>query len=87
MLFQSINKIKRSSIIISMVLIALGIVMMICPGGYTMSLISGLGYASMVLALVMMLEYLPWWLACWGCRWLFLRTMCFRSSAGPSGFC
>lgn len=58
MLFQSINKIKRSSIIISMVLIALGIVMMICPGGYTMPLISGLGYASMVLALVMMLEYL-----------------------------
>ena len=58
MLFQSINKIKRSSIIMSMTLIALGIVMIICPGNYTMSLISALGYASVVLAIVMVLEYL-----------------------------
>ena len=58
MLFQSINKIKRSSIIMSMTLIALGIVMIICPGNYTMSLISALGYASVVLAIVMALEYL-----------------------------
>ena len=58
MLFQSINKIKRSSIIMSMTLIALGIVMIICPGNYTMSLISALGYASMILAVVMTLEYL-----------------------------
>ena len=58
MLFQSINKIKHSSIIMSMTLIALGIVMVICPGSYTMSLISALGYASMVLAAVMILEYL-----------------------------
>ncbi len=58
MLFQSINKIKHSSIIISMTLIALGIVMMICPGNYTMSLISGLGYAGMILAIVMILEYM-----------------------------
>ena len=56
MLFQSINKIKRSSIIMSMTLIALGIVMIICPGNYTMSLISALGYASMILAVVMTLE-------------------------------
>ena len=58
MLFQSINKIKRSSIILSMILIALGIVMVICPGTYTMSLISALGYAGMILAVVMVLEYL-----------------------------
>ena len=45
MLFQSINKIKRSSIITSLLLIALGVVMIICPGSYTMSLISGMGYA------------------------------------------
>ncbi len=58
MLFQSINKIKRSTIIMSMTLIALGIVMVICPGRYTDSLIAGLGYASMILAIVMTLEYL-----------------------------
>ena len=58
MLFQSINKIKRSSIVISMTLIALGVVMIICPGRFTMSLISGLGYASMILGTVMALEYL-----------------------------
>ena len=58
MLFQSINKIKRSSIITSLLLIALGVVMIICPGSYTMSLISGMGYAGMILAAVMVLEYL-----------------------------
>ena len=58
MLFQSINKIKRSSIIISLLLVALGVVMMICPGNYTDSLIAAMGYASMILAAVMCLEYL-----------------------------
>ncbi len=58
MLFQSINKIKRSSILTSLALIALGVVMVICPGSYTMSLISGMGYAAMILAVVMGLEYL-----------------------------
>ena len=58
MLFQSINKIKRSSIIISLTLVALGVVMMICPGNYTDSLIAAMGYSSMILAVVMILDYL-----------------------------
>ncbi len=58
MLFQSINKIKRSSIIVSLILITLGVVMMICPGNYTMALISAMGYSGMILAVVMGLEYL-----------------------------
>jgi len=58
MLFQSINQIKRSSIITSLTLIALGLVMIICPGRYTQSLISALGYCGMILGIVMGLEYL-----------------------------
>ena len=58
MLFQSINKIKRSSIIISMTLMALGLIMVICPDKYIGSLISAIGYVSLILALVMILDYL-----------------------------
>lgn len=58
MLFQSINKIKRSSIIMSMVLMAIGLTMVICPEKYINSLISALGYVSLILAIVMILDYL-----------------------------
>jgi len=58
MLFQSINKIKRSSIIISMALMALGLMMVICPENYVNSLISAMGYVSLILAVVMVLDYL-----------------------------
>lgn len=58
MLFQSINKIKRSSIIMSMVLMAIGITMVICPENYIGSLIAALGYVSLILAMVMILDYL-----------------------------
>ena len=58
MLFQSINKIKRSSIIIAMILMALGLAMVICPENYISSLVSGIGYVSLILAVVMILDYL-----------------------------
>lgn len=58
MLFQSINKFKRSSIIVSIVLMALGLIMVICPGRYVSSLISAIGYGSLILAAIMILEYL-----------------------------
>lgn len=43
MLFQSINKIKRSSVIMSMILIAVGLTMVICPERYIDTLVSSMG--------------------------------------------
>ena len=58
MLFQELNKIKRTSINISMVLMTLGLIMVICPERYIDSLIEGLGYVLLVVATVMALQYL-----------------------------
>ena len=58
MLFQELNKIKRSSILLSSVMMALGIVMAICPERYINALITVLGYGLIVLAIVMVLEYM-----------------------------
>ncbi|MBO7663790.1 MAG: DUF308 domain-containing protein, partial [Clostridia bacterium] len=58
MLFQSLNKFKRSSIITSMILMALGLVMTMCPERYIDSLITAMGYLALILAVVMVLEYL-----------------------------
>ncbi len=58
MLFQSLNKVKRSSIVISMTLMALGLMMMICPERYISSLIDALGYVAIITAAVMVLDYL-----------------------------
>lgn len=58
MLFQELNKIKRTSINISLVLMTLGLIMVICPERYVDSLIEGLGYVLLVAATVMVLHYL-----------------------------
>ena len=58
MLFQSINKIKRSSVIMSMILIAVGLAMVICPERYIDTLVSSMGYLALILAVVMILDYL-----------------------------
>ena len=58
MLFQSINKIKRSSIIMSMILIALGLMMVIYPERYINTLIGAMGYLALILSVVMILDYL-----------------------------
>ena len=58
MLFQSLNKFKRSSIIMSMILMAVGLMMVICPEHYIDSLISAMGYLALILAVVMVLDYL-----------------------------
>jgi uncharacterized membrane protein HdeD (DUF308 family) len=58
MLFQELNKIKRSSIIMSITLMALGLVMAMCPEKYINSLISTLGCALIIVSIVMILEYL-----------------------------
>ncbi len=58
MLFQELNKFKRSSIIASMILMTLGLAMTICPELYISSLINSLGYSLLILAIVMVLDYM-----------------------------
>ena len=58
MLFQELNKIKRSSIVMSITLMALGLMMAMCPERYINSLISTLGCILIIVAVVMILEYL-----------------------------
>ena len=58
MLFQSLNKTKQSSVVISMILMALGLVMIICPAQYTSSLIDALGFCLLILSLVMIMDYM-----------------------------
>ena len=57
MLFEELSKIKRSSIMTSIILVAVGIVMILCPPQYTESLVALLGYGLVVFAGVMMLDY------------------------------
>ena len=58
MLFQELSKIKRSSIMTSIILVAIGIVMIMCPAQYVDSLVSVLGYVMVVAAIVMMLNFI-----------------------------
>ena len=58
MLFEELSKIKRSSIMTSIILVAVGIVMIMCPAQYVDSLVSVLGYGIVIFAAVMMLNFL-----------------------------
>lgn len=56
MLFESLDKLKRNAIMSSILLIALGAIIMICPNKYIGSLTLVLGYALIVIAIVMLLN-------------------------------
>lgn len=58
MLFQELGKLKRSSIMNSIVMVAVGILMIMCPPQYVNSLVSVLGYGFLVFAAVQMLEFI-----------------------------
>ena len=58
MLFQELGKIKRSSIMTSIIMMAVGIVMIMCPAGYVDSLVSALGIVMLVLATVWGLDFI-----------------------------
>ena len=58
MLFQELGKMKRTWIMTSIILIAIGIVMIMCPVQYMGMLISALAYILLVLATVMGLNFL-----------------------------
>ena len=57
MLFDSLDKIKRNSIMSAIILIALGAVILICPVTHVELLTLVLGYALAVVALVMMFNF------------------------------
>ncbi len=58
MLFQTVDNLKRQSIMISIVLMAVGIVMIICPERYELTLTSVLGYVLVITATVWVLEFI-----------------------------
>ena len=58
MLFEELGKLKRSSIMTSIILMVVGIVMIICPAQYVDALVSVLGYGMVILAVVWILDFL-----------------------------
>ena len=58
MLFQELGKLKRSSIMSSIILAAVGVLMIICPGQYVNALVATLGYGLLVFAGVMALDFI-----------------------------
>ena len=58
MLFQELGKMKRSWIMTSIIMIAIGIEMILCPVRYLGLLIAALGYVLLVMATVMVLDFL-----------------------------
>lgn len=57
MLFESLDKLKRNSILSSILLITLGAVIIICPNEWIPSLTLVFGYTLVVSAIVMMLNF------------------------------
>ena len=58
MLFQELGKLKRSSIMTSIIMMAVGILMIMCPAQYVGALVSTLGYGILILAFVMVLDFI-----------------------------
>lgn len=57
MLFDSLDKLKRNSIMSAILLVFLGAVILICPQKYIVSLTLVFGYALIVISIVMVLNY------------------------------
>ena len=58
MIFEALDKIKRNAIFSTILFVALGAVIMICPQEYVPTLILGFGYVLVVIALVFMLDFI-----------------------------
>ena len=57
MILEELNKIKQSTIMYSVVLLAVGILMCICPDDYTGTLITILGDGLLITACVMVMDF------------------------------
>ena len=58
MLFQELGKLKRSSIMNSIMMMAAGIIMIICPEPYISMVVSSLGYVMIIVAIVKALDFI-----------------------------
>lgn len=58
MLFQELGKLKRTSIMTSIIWMAVGILMIMCPAAFVNSLVGVLGYGLVIFAAVMVLEFI-----------------------------
>ncbi len=58
MLFQTVDNLKRQTIMISIVLMAAGLIMVICPEEYMTTMNAMVGYAMVITALVWVLDFL-----------------------------
>ena len=58
MLFQTLDKIKTNSILTAILLMALGVVLLLCPENYISSLIAVFGYAMIVYSIVKILDFI-----------------------------
>ncbi len=57
MLFETLDKIRRGTLLSAILLIALGLVILICPAPYIGFLILAFGYGLIVVCIVMLLEF------------------------------
>ena len=57
MLFQELGKLKRSMIMTSVIVMAVGILMLICPERLVGALVAAAGYGLLVLAVFMVLDF------------------------------
>ena len=57
MLFESLDKIRRNSIMSAILLISLGSIILICPEVYINLLINVFGYSLVVIGIVMVLNF------------------------------
>lgn len=57
MLFETLDKIRRGTLLSAILLIALGLVILICPVEYIDSLILAFGYGLVIVCIVMLLEF------------------------------
>lgn len=58
MLFESLDKLKRNSILSAILLVFLGAVIMLCPKAFIPSLMLAFGYTLVVIAIVLTLRFL-----------------------------
>ena len=58
MLFQELGKLKRSSIMTSIITMAVGVLMIMCPAQYVGALVSTLGYVMVIFSAVWVLNFI-----------------------------
>ena len=58
MLFQELGKLKRSSVMTSIIMMAVGVLMIICPSQYIGTFVNALGYGMLTFAAVMIMDFL-----------------------------